>query len=167
MKKESADRFTELDFQIIKSLTEDSRLSLNKIAGKLGTSVSTAQKHIERLEKKGVLKGYTAIVDPVKLGYAVTAVVFVQVEGGRLLDVEREIAKEGNVLAVYDITGDYDAALITKFRDNSGLNAFIKRLLSMPHIKRTVTNVAFNVVKEDFNIIQNPENKPPYSILTE
>jgi DNA-binding Lrp family transcriptional regulator len=153
LKTHHAETLTELDLQIIQSLQEDSRLSLNKIADKLGTSVSTAQKHIKKLEEQGVVNGYTAIVDPVKLGYGVTAIVFVQVEGGRLLDVEHEIAKEDNVLAVYDITGDYDAALVTKFKDNSSLNAFIKRLLSMRYIKRTVTNVAFDVVKEDFKII--------------
>ncbi len=153
LKNDPAETLTELDLQIMKSLQEDSRLSLSKIADKLGTSVGTAQKHIKKLEDRGVLKGYTAIIDPTKLGYNVTAVVFVQVEGGRLLDVENEIAKEANVLAVYDITGDYDAALVTKFKDTSGLNAFVKRLLSMRHIKRTVTNVALNVIKEEFTLI--------------
>jgi len=115
--------------------------------------LGTVRKHVVRLEDRGVLQGYTAIIDPTKLGYDITAVVFVQVGGGRLLDVEHEIAKEDNVLAVYDITGDYDAALIAKFKDYSGLNAFVKRLLSMQYITRTVTNVASNVVKEDFKVL--------------
>ena len=134
-------------------MQQDSRLSLSKIAGKLGTSVSTAQKRIRNLEDKEILKGYTAVIDPSKLGYVVTAVVFVQVGGGHLLEVEREIAKEDNVVAVYDITGDFDAALVAKFKDNSGLSAFIKRLLSMPYVKRTLTDVALNVVKEDFTLL--------------
>jgi Lrp/AsnC family transcriptional regulator for asnA, asnC and gidA len=53
------------------------------------------------------------------------------------------------VVAVYDITGDYDAAVITKFKDRSSLNDFVKKLLAMPNIKRTVTNVVLNVIKED------------------
>jgi DNA-binding Lrp family transcriptional regulator len=153
LKADSIGTLTELDLQIITALQEDSRLSLNKIAEKLGTSAGTVKKHIGNLEAKGILKGYTAIIDQVKLGYAVTVVVFIQVGGGRLLDVEREIAKDDNVLAVYDITGDFDVALVAKFRDNSGLNAFIKCLLSMPHIKRTLTSVALNVVKEDFRLV--------------
>ena len=153
LKTDPTETLTEFDLQIIKSLQANSRVSLNKIAEKLGTSAETAQKHIRKLEEKGILKGYTANIDPAKIGYAVTAIVFIQVEGGRLLDTENEIAKEDNVLAVYDITGEYDAALVTKFRDTSGLNDFIKRLLSMRYIKRTVTNVAFNIIKEDFKII--------------
>jgi Lrp/AsnC family transcriptional regulator for asnA, asnC and gidA len=158
MKHHSTETLTELDIQILKSLQEDSRLSLNKIANKVGTSAGTVQKHIHEMEASGLLKGYSATVDPIKLGYGVTAVVFVQVEGGRLLEVEQEIAKEDNVLAVYDITGDYDAAVIAKFKDNSGLNAFVKRLLSMRHVKRTITNVALNVVKEDFKLFDADED---------
>lgn len=65
------------------------------------------------------------------------------------MEVENEIAQASNVVAVYDITGDYDAAIITKFKDRIGLNDFVKNLLTNPHIKRTVTNIALNVIKED------------------
>jgi len=65
------------------------------------------------------------------------------------VEVENEIAQASSVVAVYDITGDYDAAIITKFKDRMGLNDFVKNLLTNPHIKRTVTNIALNVIKED------------------
>jgi DNA-binding Lrp family transcriptional regulator len=73
----------------------------------------------------------------------------IQAEGTYLTEVENEIAKTSNVVALYDITGDYDAIAIAKFKDRAGLNTFIKNLLSLPHLKRTLTNVALNVVKED------------------
>jgi len=57
-----------------------------------------------------------------------------------------------NVISVYDITGDFDIAVVARFKDRFGLNAFIKNLLTMPYVKRTVTNVVLNVVKEDFRI---------------
>ena len=68
------------------------------------------------------------------------------------MNVENEVSKIDNVVSVYDITGDFDIAVIARFRDRSGLNDFIKRLLAMPYVKRTVTNVVLNVVKEDFRI---------------
>jgi DNA-binding Lrp family transcriptional regulator len=92
------------------------------------------------------------MVDPVKLGYSLTALMLIQAEGSYLTHVENEIAKTANAVAVYDITGDYDAAVITKFKDRASLNAYIKNLLALPHIKRTVTNVALNVIKEDVGI---------------
>jgi DNA-binding Lrp family transcriptional regulator len=154
----STHSLTELDIQLLKSLAEKSRTSLNKISENLGISIETVQKHVKKLENNGIIKGYTAVVDLSKMGYTVTAVVFVQIEGGHLSDVEAEIAKEDNVLAVYDTTGDYDAVLVAKFKDTNGLNAFVKRLLSMRHVRRTVTNVAFNVLKEDFNSVLIPDN---------
>jgi DNA-binding Lrp family transcriptional regulator len=141
-----------VDLRILSLLQEDCRLSFNKIASKLGISVGTAFNHVKSLEKKGVIKGYTLIADSSKLGYSLTAIIMIQAEGTHLTDVENEIAKTENVVAVYDITGDYDATVIAKFKDRAGLNAFIKNLLATPHIKRTVTNVALNIVKEGHGV---------------
>jgi DNA-binding Lrp family transcriptional regulator len=143
------EKIDDVDIQIISVLQEDCRLSFNKLARKLGISVGTAFNHVKNLEKKGILKGYTAILDSSKLGYGLTAIIMIQAEGEYLTDIEYEIAKTTNVVAVYDITGDYDAVAIAKFKDRASLNTFIKNLLSVPHLKRTLTNIALNVVKED------------------
>jgi DNA-binding Lrp family transcriptional regulator len=153
-----------VDLQIINLLQEDCRLSFNKIASKLGISAGTAFNHIKNLEKRGVLKSYAVIVDSAKLGYSLTAIILIQVEGGHLTDVENEIAQAANVIAVYDTTGDYDVVVITKFKDGVDLNTFIKNLIAIPFIRRTVTNVALNVVKEDlrinYNLKQKEKHKP-------
>jgi DNA-binding Lrp family transcriptional regulator len=139
----------ELDMKIMTLLQQDSRISFNKIAEKLGISVGTAYNRVRDLEKNGVVRGYTVILDSTKLGFELTALILIQAEGKHLEEVETEIAKASSVIAVYDITGDYDAAIVTKFKDRASLNDFVKNLLSTSHIKRTVTNVALNVIKED------------------
>jgi Lrp/AsnC family transcriptional regulator, regulator for asnA, asnC and gidA len=141
-----------LDLRILGLLQQDSRLSFNKIARKLGISVGTAFNHIKNLEKKGVLKGYTILLDSNRVGFSLTTLIMVQVEGGHLLDVEDEVSKAPNVVAVYDITGDYDAAVIAKFKDRDCLNSFIKSLMAIPHVKRTVTSVVLDVIKEDLQV---------------
>ncbi len=141
-----------VDLQIINLLQEDCRLSFNKIASKLGISVGTAFNHVKNLEKKGILKKYTIIIDSPKLGYSVTAIIFLQVDGGHVVDVENKIANIANVIAVYNVTGDYDAIMITKFKNSADLNTFIKALLATPHVRRTVTNFTLNIIKEDFRI---------------
>ena len=142
----------EIDIKIIGLLQEDSRLSFNRIAKELGISVGTAYNRIRGLEEKGVLKGYTAIIDPVKVGYQLTAIILIQADGKHLLNVESEIARMNNVISVYDITGEFDVAVIARFKDRFDMNKFIKALLKMPYVKRTVTNVVLNVVKEDFRV---------------
>jgi DNA-binding Lrp family transcriptional regulator len=78
-----------------------------------------------------------------------TAIILIQAAGKYLTEVEAEIAQASSVVAVYDITGDYDVAIITKFKDRMGLNDFVKNLLTNPHVKRTVTSVVLNVIKEE------------------
>ncbi|MGB9842501.1 MAG: Lrp/AsnC family transcriptional regulator [Candidatus Bathyarchaeales archaeon] len=152
MQTNSVESVHSIDFQIISLLQEDCRLSFNKIARNLGISVGTAFNHVKDLEKKGIVKSYTAVVDAAKLGYTLTALILVQTEGSPLSQIEQEIANTAAAKAVYDITGDYDIAVIAKFKDRASLNAYLKNLLASPHIKRTVTNIALNVIKEDMRI---------------
>ncbi len=149
LKQSSIKTLDDLDKQVITLLQEDSRLSFHKIAKKLGVSVGTAYNRVKNLEKTGILKGYTMILDPTKLGYELTALILIRATGKDLAKVEAEVAQISSVVAVYDITGEYDAAIITKFKDRSSLNAFVKNLLTNHHIKRTVTSLALNVIKED------------------
>ena len=125
--------------QIIRALEEDSRVSLRKLAHKLGLTPNILHNRIKSLEQEGIIQGYVPIVDATKMGYALTAIIMIQVEGGHMLEIENEIAKESNVLSVYDITGEYDAVVFAKFRDNASLNGFLKKLLSERFIKRTTT----------------------------
>jgi len=145
-------KLDDIDFKIINVLQEDSRLSFNKIASKLGISVGTAYNRIKNLEDKGVLKGYTVLIDPFKLGYTMTALILIQAEGAHIVDVENEIAKNDDVISVYDITGDFDIAVTARFKNRTSLNVFIKKLLAAPYVKRTVTNIILNVVKEDLRL---------------
>jgi DNA-binding Lrp family transcriptional regulator len=149
LEPDSIERIEDIDLRILGLLQGDCRLSFNKIARKLGISVGTAFNHVKNLEKRGIINGYTLMLDSGKLGYSLTVIIMIQAEGSFLADVENEISKSANTLAVYDITGDYDAVAIAKFKDRASLNSFIKNLLALPHIKRTVTHIALNVVKED------------------
>lgn len=142
----------DIDLQILNILQGDCRLSFNKLAKKLEVSVGTAFNHVKRLEKRRIIKGYTLNLDFAKIGFSLTVIVMIQAEGRFLNDVENELSKSENIIAVYDITGDYDAVVIAKFKDRTGLNAFIKNLLSLPHVKRTATHLVLNVIKEGFGI---------------
>ncbi|HSQ53105.1 MAG TPA: Lrp/AsnC family transcriptional regulator [Acidobacteriota bacterium] len=149
---ESPHKVDEIDQKIIRLLQEDARKSFNKIADSLGIAVGTAYNRVKNLEDKGILKGYTIMLDSAKLGYTLTAVILIEAEGRFLPDVEKALAKLDEVICIYDITGDYDVAVVARFKDRTALNSFIKSALKMPHVSRTVTNVVLNVVKEDFRV---------------
>ena len=152
-RKSPKNKLDSIDIQIIQALEEDSRISLRKLSQRVGVTPNILHKHVEDLEKEGIILGYVPVIDAAKMGYALTAIIMVQIEGGHILEVENQIAKENNVLSVYDVTGEYDAVVFAKFRDNNSLNAFLKKLLTERFIKRTTTLLAFNSVKEYSQII--------------
>jgi DNA-binding Lrp family transcriptional regulator len=138
----------ELDVLILERLLKDSRKSLRSIAKEIGTPTSTVHERVRRLVKMGVIKRFTAELDTKVLGMDVTALILVSVEGAYITEVEKALSAFEQVIAIYDITGEFDVAVIAKFRSIDELNNFIKAVLKMPHVKRTVTSIAFNVVKE-------------------
>lgn len=142
-----------LDWLIIRELAYDSRQSLRKLAKKIGVSVNTVSTRIKQLEKKGVIKKYTIVVDYEKLGFDITAIIEVSILKGKLMKVEEEIARLPGVCAVYDITGLTDAMVIARVRNRRELNKLVKTILAMDYVDRTNTHVVLNTVKESFESI--------------
>jgi DNA-binding Lrp family transcriptional regulator len=143
----------ETDVKIMKALTADARLSSRQIAKQCNVSIGTVLSRIKRMEKDGVIKGYSTLLDHEKLGYELTVVSEITVSKGRLLEVENEIARLPNVCCVYDVTGLIDAVIIAKFKNREDLSKFTKRLLAIPYMERTNTHVVLTTIKEDFRIV--------------
>jgi DNA-binding Lrp family transcriptional regulator len=144
--------FDDLDRRILSALLDDSRTSSKKLGRKLGVSTSTVISRVERLRRAGVIRGFTATVDFQRLGYELTVVTEILVSKGKLLEMESEIAKLPGVCAVYDVTGETDAIIITKRKDREELSRFTKGLLAMPFVERTNSHVVLTTVKEDFRL---------------
>lgn len=143
----------ETDVKILKKLLFDARSSYRKIAGEIGVSPPTVLARVEKLESDSIIKSYSAVVDHEKLGYDLTAVIEITATKGKIIDIERQIAKFPNVCAVYDITGLTDMVVIAKFKNRKELSKFVKKDLSLPYIDRTNTHVVLITVKEDFRFI--------------
>ena len=152
------DMIDDIDLKLLKLLSQNSRASLRELARSLGVAVSTVHMRLQKLIREGLIKRFTIIPDYERLGYPITAVILVSVEGGAIEEVASRLREEHNLIAVYDVTGDYDLVLVGKFRSMSDLNSFLKRLNKMHAIKRTVTSVALKVFKED---IVSPLNQHP------
>lgn len=138
----------DLDVKIIRVLRENSRESYRDIANKLGVAEGTVYNRVNKLRDEGVIRRFMVDVDFSKLGYDLTVLIGIIVGGGHLPEIEKRISKDRNVSAVYDVTGDYDAIVVAKFKTRDDLNKFVKGLLAMPHVKRTYTMLVLNVLKE-------------------
>jgi len=142
----------ELDKKIINVLIDDPRITYRKLARSLGVSVGTVYNRIRKLMGQGIIRDFTVQVDFSKVGYDVTALILIKVDGKHIIDVEREVARYPNVCAVYDVTGEFDVIVVAKFRNIGELNKFIKNLLAKPYVLSTNTSIALNVVKENFKL---------------
>jgi DNA-binding Lrp family transcriptional regulator len=142
----------QIDREILRLCLLNGRASFRKMATDLRLSTTTVTTHVARLEKEKVIAGYSALVDFQKLGYELTVVTEFSVSKGRLLEMDRAIAKLPGVCAVYDVTGEIDGIVVAKFRNREQLSHFTKGLLALPFVERTNSHVVLTTVKEDFRL---------------
>ena len=139
----------EVDRAILRELNVDARRSHRAVAARLRIAPTTVSHRIDRMERAGIIRGYVPLLDDERMGWELTATVGIRISNGRLKEVEERLARDPRAYAIFDVTGDFDALLIGRFRDRRDLDRFVKRALQDPHIERTSTQVVLNPVKED------------------
>ncbi len=141
--------YENLDRKLVNALLVDGRASLRSLGEELDVSVTTVSNHISDLEEEGIIRGYTPVVDYGKLGYDVTAIIQLKVEGSALPEITDRLAEHKHMVSVYEVTGDHDVVAIGKFTDTDHMNDQIKELLIDPDIKESNTSVVLNTVVEN------------------
>ncbi len=141
------------DIKILNHLLTDARQSARQLAHRLGVSTVTMISRMKKLEENKIIKGYSVRLDHELLGYDITALIEIKTRKGKMLEIENEIAKQDNVIAVYDITGDADIVVIVKFKNRNSLSSFVKKLLEIPNVENTVTHIVLNTIKEDDRLL--------------
>jgi DNA-binding Lrp family transcriptional regulator len=146
--------YENLDRKLVNELLGDGRASLRSLAEDLDVSVTTVSNHLSTLEDEGIIDGYTPKVDYDALGYDVTAILQLKVEGSSLPEVTETLREHKQMVSVYEVTGNYDVIAIGKFADTDGMNSQIKELLVDPEIKESNTSVVLNAASEheQFNL---------------
>ncbi|RLG14018.1 MAG: AsnC family transcriptional regulator [Candidatus Nanohalarchaeota archaeon] len=142
------------DRKILNMLLENAGLSCRRIAKKTGLSTVTILNRIKKLEDEKIIKNRTVQLDYQKLGYDVEVIIKLRISKGNLFKVEKKIAKEPNVSALYDVTGNFDTIIIAKFRNRKSMDNFLKKIQTYDFIERTETIIVLNTIKEE-NILIN------------
>ncbi len=144
-----------VDRAIIEEYINDSRQSFREVARKTDVSPGTVAARVAKLEEKGIIKKYTVQVDHEKLGYDLTVLINVRVEG------TPQFFEESNALteliepnAIYNVTGDHDLLIVAKFKNRAELSNFTKNLLRLEQVKGTKTQLVLQTLTEDFNKIR-------------
>ena len=144
MKKEQLD---DIDKQIIRTLQSDARTSYREIKEKLGISIGTIHNRISKLREKNIIEGYTLKLNNIKLGYKLTFLIRVQIDGKHTDDILTELQKRPEVCTIFRTTGEQSAALICRFQESEDVHDFIKELNEDEFITRTISNMVLKEFK--------------------
>jgi DNA-binding Lrp family transcriptional regulator len=138
-----------LDRAILAHLNQSARRSFRDIAKALKISISTVSSRVKRMEAEGIIQGYIPLVDRGKLGFDLPVIIGIRISHGKILEVQRIIAKDARATQVYDVTGEWDSMVMASFHTTRELNDFVKKLAAMENVERTYTSVVLNIVKDE------------------
>lgn len=151
--------YEHLDGKLINALLRDGRASLRSLAEDLDVSVTTVSNHLSNLEDQGIINGYAPNLNYEALGYDVTAIIQLKVEGSALPQITDRLESHRQMTSVYEVTGDYDIIAVAKFTDTDGMNDQIKSLLTDPDVNESNTSVVLNAPVENRQFeLDIPEN---------
>jgi len=131
-----------LDARILRLLLEQPRTSVREYARVLGVARGTLQARLDRLDRDGVISTDGPRISPAALGHPVLAFVRVEVTQGRLDEVGRTLADVPEIIEAFSITGGGDLLTRVVARDNAHLEDIIQRLIQLPGVVRTSTEIA-------------------------
>lgn len=142
----------ETDRKILRELQRDARISFKKIAEDVGVSEATVFVRVRKLQGKGVLKGFQAIVDPKSVGKNLTAIILVRAHPKTFPGLLDTLKKLDDVYEIYDVTGEYYSILKIKTSGTDELGKIIDRIGAIEGIAGTETIIVLKTVKEESGV---------------
>ena len=145
-----------IDSNILRELQADGRITYAELARRVGLTTTPCMERVKRMEREGVIKGYTALLDPNYLQAGL--VVFVQI---RLSRTSQDIFEEFKDSAValpevqecYLVSGNFDYLIKARVADMSSYREFLgETLLTLPGVQESTSYVVMEQVKETLNI---------------
>jgi Lrp/AsnC family leucine-responsive transcriptional regulator len=140
------------DRRILDVVAGEGRISIAALAGRVGLSKSPVQARLRRLEARGVIRGWRAVLDPAAMGRDHVAFVEVRLEDTReaaLAEFNRAVRVLPEIEACHMIAGSFDYLLKVRTSGMPAYRALLAEHISrLPHVAATSTYVAMETVKE-------------------
>ncbi len=151
------ERIDEIDVKILGLLQGNGRMKRNAIAEEVGLSVPSVSERMRKLEERGVLVGYHAVVDAKRLHFDITAFIPVMVDGsGHYTAMIDQACGLDEVLEVHSITGEGTHILKVRTRNTTTLERLLSRIQSWPGVSGTRTSIVLSTFKETRAVTVSP-----------
>jgi DNA-binding Lrp family transcriptional regulator len=136
-----------VDERIVALMRDNARRSYQDIGRRVHLSAPAVKRRVDRLERAGVLLGYTAVVDPEAFGWRAQAYVDLYCEGTMSGEAVRiAVAGEPGVVSAHTVAGEASAVLHVMAPDTKGLELALERIRRTPGVTRTVTRVVLSTL---------------------
>jgi DNA-binding Lrp family transcriptional regulator len=137
----------EVDRKIIALLREDARRSFQDIGLQVHLSAPAVKRRLDRLEREGIVLGYTAIVDPQAFGWRAEAFVDLYCDGNMPGSaIKRAVEREPGVVSAHTVAGEASALLHVMAEDTKDLELALERIRATDGVTRTVTEVVLSTL---------------------
>lgn len=144
----------ELDYQILKYLKDNSRMRISVLSQKVNLSVTAIIDRIKKLEAAGIIKQYTTVIDPEKIGKDITAFISVSLEHPKHNDeFINMVTQNSEILECHYITGDYDFLLKVVTGGSGSLERVLNYVKSLHGVAITRTLVVLSTLKNEISIL--------------
>jgi Lrp/AsnC family leucine-responsive transcriptional regulator len=141
----SSNRISENDARILDILQRDGRRPYADLGLEVGMSGPSAHERVKKLESRGVITGYAAIVDPRAVGYDILAFSWIiQAPGTTSIDLTEMFAAIPEIEECHHITGEADYLIKVRARDTRDLERVLRAVRATPHVFQTETDVVFS-----------------------
>jgi DNA-binding Lrp family transcriptional regulator len=129
-----------VDRRILAELQADGRLSVNELAARVSVARATAYQRLQRLEDDGVIRRYSAIVDPARVGLGIAALILVNVDQGDWRDARRRLLELPGAQYLALTSGTFDFVVLVRVPDVETLrDVVLVRLHGLPEVRSTQT----------------------------
>jgi Lrp/AsnC family transcriptional regulator, regulator for asnA, asnC and gidA len=152
MEKSELAELDDTNKKILRALQKDARASFKQIANDIGVSEATVFVRVRKLQEKGVLQGFRALVDPKSVGKNLTAITLIRAQPRSLVGILDALKKFEDISEIYDVTGQYYSIVKIRTDTTQHLSKIIDEIGMIDGVAGTETVIVLRTVKEEFGV---------------
>ena len=147
----------EIDAKILELLQRDGRMQRSDVADEVDLSISAVSERMRKLEERGVIEGYRAVVDAKRLRLDITAFIRVSVDGSEHYpNFVDQVEDMEHVLELHSITGAGSHLVKVRIPDTTALERFLSEIQAIPGVSKTTTSIVLSTFKETRSVPTEP-----------